>query len=81
MPAAWVNSTTRGVCQSVMNPGCVSVCTAAGRSPFGAEARMNSSVISNCAPMRFSVVIAVTNRSSAQPCTRTSPPVTNPATR
>ena len=38
MPSAWVNSTTSGVCQSVMNPGWVSVWTAAGRSPDGAVA-------------------------------------------
>ncbi len=81
MPSAWVNSTISGCCQSVMNPGWVSVCTAAARRPPGADAVIHSSVISNCAPIRASVVIAVTSRSCGQPCTRTSPPVISPATR
>jgi len=81
MPSAWVNSTISGCCQSVMNPGCVSVCTAAARSPSGADAVIHSSVMSICAPIRASVVIAVTRRSCGQPCTRTSPRLISPATR
>ena len=81
IPSAWVNSTIRGCCQSVMKPGWVSVCTAAGRSPSGADAVIHSSVMSNRAPIRASVVIAVTRRSCGQPCTRTSPRVIRPATR
>jgi hypothetical protein len=42
---------------------------------------IHSSVISNLAPIRASVVIAVTSRSCGQPCTRTSPRVISPATR
>ena len=81
IPSAWVNSTISGCCQSVMNPGWVSVCTAAGRSPAGADAVIHSSVMSSWAPMLASVVIAVTSRSCGQPCTRTSPRVISPATR
>ena len=81
IPSAWVNSTISGCCQSVMNPGWVSVCTAAGRSPDGAEAVIHSSVMSICAPILASVVIAVTSRSCGQPCTRTSPRVISPAAR
>jgi len=76
-----VNSTISGVCQSVMNPGWVSVSTAAGDRPSGAEAISHVSVISKRAPMRDSVVIAVTSRSWAQPATFTAPPVSRPATR
>ena len=52
-----------------------------GAQAVGAVARMYSSVMSNWAPMRLSVVMAVTRRSWWQPCTRTSPLVTSPATR
>jgi hypothetical protein len=79
-PLHCVKSTTRGDCQSVMNPGWVSVCTTAGRSSLASVAT-HSSVISKRAPMRCSVEMAVTSRSWAQPCTRTRPPVTSPATR
>ncbi len=47
IPSAWVNRTIRGCCQSVMKPGWASVCTAAGRSPPGADAVIHSSVMSN----------------------------------
>ena len=40
MPSAWVINTMRGGCQSVMNPGWVSVWTAAGRKPASALAWM-----------------------------------------
>ena len=79
MPSAWVISTMSGGCQSVMNPGWVSVCTAAGRSPSSALAEIHSSVISNRAPIFCSVSMAVTRRSWAQPATRTCPPVIRPA--
>ena len=81
IPLACVNSTISGCCQSVMKPGWVSVCTAAGCSPSGADAVIHSSVMSNRVPIRARVVIAVTSRSWGQPCTRTSPPVMRPATR
>ena len=81
MPSAWVMSTISGGCQSVMNPGWVSVCTAAVRSPSSALAEIHSSVISNRAPIFCSVSMAVTSRSWAQPPTRTRPPVMSPATR
>ena len=38
MPSAWVIRTMRGGCQSVMNPGWVSVCTADGPQLGGAGA-------------------------------------------
>ena len=81
MPSAWVNSTISGVCQSVMKPGCTSVCTAAARSRSGADAVMPSSSTSTWAPILIKVVMAVTSRSWAQPTTRTWPPVSSPATR
>src|SRR4029077_4129583 len=37
IPSAWVNSTISGCCQSVMKPGGVSVSTAAGGNPDGAD--------------------------------------------
>ena len=80
MPSAWVMSTMRGGCQSVMNPGCVSVCTADGWSDV-ALALIQSSLISSVAPICWSVLIAVTMRSWLQPWTRTSPPVISPATK
>ena len=46
MPSAWVISTMSGGCQSVMNPGWVSVCTADGRSDV-ALALIHSSLISS----------------------------------
>ena len=80
MPSAWVMSTMSGGCQSVMNPGCVSVCTADGCSDV-ALALIHSSLISKSAPICWSVLMAVTMRSWLQPPTRTSPPVMSPATR
>ncbi len=77
---ARVQSTTRGGCQSVMNPGWGLVCTAAGRRT-SASAVMRSSSIWKRAPMRWRVEMAVTSRSWAQPEIRTLPPVASPATR
>ena len=81
MPSAWVKSTISGVCQSVMKPGCTSVCTAAARSPSGADAVMPTSSTRTEAPILIRVVMAVTRRSCWQPTTLTSPPVSRPATR
>ena len=81
MPSAWVISTNSGDCQSVMNPGWVSVWMAMARRPSPAWALIQSSLISSSAPIRCSVEMAVTIRSCAQPATRTCPPVTRPATR
>ena len=81
MPSAWVMSTNSGDCQSVMNPGWVSVWMAMARRPSGALALIQSSLMSSSAPMRCSVEMAVTMRSWAHPPTRTCPPVTRPATR
>ena len=66
MPSAWVMSTMSGGCQSVMNPGWVSVCTADGRS-WAALALIHSSLMSKSAPIRWSVLMAVTMRSWLQP--------------
>ena len=76
-----MHSTTSGGCQSVMNPGWGLVRTAHGPEAGRPTAVTVSSVIRKLAPMRWSVEMAVTSRSWAQPLIRTEPPVASPATR